>query len=300
MKKIVQERNAVAGVIEALLLVALIAIIISMIQLQYIPQIMEQREADHMDQVANQFAYLKSLIDIQAVAGSMGTGTPLASAPMNAQLTLGSGQLPYFITAPAVGQIQVENDSQSFITIGPYPLYEEKTQHPKDKFWLACIEYDADNSYFVDQTYILEGGGIILSQPHGKPVMRADPCISFTNNSNNSITVRFYLPIIIGYAGKNMTSGTGSCFVRTTYANSTTYATRPGDWSNITIQSRYADAWNESLHRAFSPVKNYVQVAHIPGTNTVQITSSAPRIQPINLVLTIVVIQCEIGPGWVI
>ena len=37
---------AVAGVIEALLLVALVAIILSFIQLYYIPEIMKDREAD--------------------------------------------------------------------------------------------------------------------------------------------------------------------------------------------------------------------------------------------------------------
>ena len=56
--------QAVAGVIEALLLVALAAIVLSTIQLVYIPDIMEQREADHMDQVDNQFSHLKSVIDL--------------------------------------------------------------------------------------------------------------------------------------------------------------------------------------------------------------------------------------------
>jgi len=56
---------AVAGVIEALLMVALVAIILSFIQLYYVPEIMKDREADHMDQVSNQFSNLKSVIEIQ-------------------------------------------------------------------------------------------------------------------------------------------------------------------------------------------------------------------------------------------
>ena len=48
-KNYLKERDAVAGVIEALLLVALVAIVLSTIQLIYIPQVMEQREADHED-----------------------------------------------------------------------------------------------------------------------------------------------------------------------------------------------------------------------------------------------------------
>ena len=43
-RKIIKEKHAVAGVIEALLLVGLVAVILSVIQLLYIPQVMEQRE----------------------------------------------------------------------------------------------------------------------------------------------------------------------------------------------------------------------------------------------------------------
>ena len=63
MKKsiFIKNNHAVAGVIEALLIVALVAIIISTIQLVYIPQIMSQREADHMQEISNQFSYIKSV-----------------------------------------------------------------------------------------------------------------------------------------------------------------------------------------------------------------------------------------------
>ena len=64
-KKIIKRNGAVAGVIEALLLVALVSIIISTIQLTYIPQTMEQKEAEHMDDVENQFSYCCSQIVVQ-------------------------------------------------------------------------------------------------------------------------------------------------------------------------------------------------------------------------------------------
>ena len=57
-----RKKLAVAGVIEALLLVALASIILSTIQLVYIPQMMEEREAEHMDEVSNQFSSLKFMI----------------------------------------------------------------------------------------------------------------------------------------------------------------------------------------------------------------------------------------------
>ena len=60
-KNFIRGNHAVAGVIEALLLVALVAIILSTIQLVYIPQVMNEREADHMEDVSNQFSFLKSI-----------------------------------------------------------------------------------------------------------------------------------------------------------------------------------------------------------------------------------------------
>lgn len=297
IKQITTEKQAVAGVIEALLLVALIAIVISMIQLQYIPQIMEQREADHMDQVSNQFAYLKSLIDIQAVTGSLGTEAPLAYVPMNAQLTLGSGQLPYFVTAPAAGEIQVDDNVQSYITTGPYPLFCGGKSN--NTFSLAGLRYDADNSYFIDQTYILEGGGIILSQPLGKSVMRADPCIS-VETLLNEIKVRIYLPRIIGYAGKNSTSGIGQCFIRTNYSKTETYTTPgPSYPPFFSIKSEYLDAWNESMHRIFADeIKNHDVNVSIVGDVVKIIALNQGK--PFNIEISIVDINCQIGPGWVL
>ena len=59
--KVFKDNKAVAGVIEALLIVALVSIIISTIQLIYIPEIMKQKEYDHMEEVENQFSFLTSL-----------------------------------------------------------------------------------------------------------------------------------------------------------------------------------------------------------------------------------------------
>lgn len=157
-KKIRWENQAVAGVIEALLLIGLVAIIISIIQLEYIPQIMEQREAEHMDEIANQFSQLKNVIDSQALAGSMEPDVPLARVDMTSLITLGSRELPYFITVPAYGEIKI-TDAEAKIHANP-PI----------NGWISGISfssiiYHAYNMYFVEQTYILEGGGIILKQP---------------------------------------------------------------------------------------------------------------------------------------
>jgi len=92
-----KEDKGVAGVIEALLIVALVAIVISTIQLVYIPQVMNQREADHMDVVSNQFSSMKAMIDLQSMTEK--------DVPISSPITLGSRELPYFVTARLFLQI---------------------------------------------------------------------------------------------------------------------------------------------------------------------------------------------------
>ena len=222
-KKIIRKNNhAVAGVIEALLMVALVSIVISMIQLIYIPAIMEQREAEHMDQVSNQFSTIKSFIELQAITNS--------SAPISTMLTLGSRELPYFITARSIGEVRVQNSGEWDISVND--------AHVED---LTSITYKAFNYYFVDQSYILEGGGIIVEQDNGQPVMRVDPSIYQETGG----TVIFNFPIFVGMPGKNLTSGLGKCFIRTNWSQG---GDSPWNAFSMNITTQYPNAWNESLY----------------------------------------------------
>ncbi|MCX6665516.1 MAG: hypothetical protein NT038_05585, partial [Euryarchaeota archaeon] len=173
-------------------MVALVATVIGMIQVVYIPEVMKQREAEHMDEVSNQFSYLKSMVDIQSTTGS--------NVPIFSMITLGSRELPYFASVPSFGSFTIIQEESSQIKI------ENASLSPPA--YLTSITYSADNSYFVDQTYALEGGGIILDQPDGESVMRADPSISITNGSS-TVTVTINLPVFIGVPEKNSTSGMG-------------------------------------------------------------------------------------------
>lgn len=266
--------KAVAGVIEALLLVALVAIVISTIQLYYIPQVMEQREAEHMDQVSNQFSSLKSMIDLQAMTQS--------DAPIFSMLTLGSRQLPYFITAGAYGVVSVHDTDEWSISV----------TYGANIYELTSIKYEAHNFYFPEpdyrQDYILEGGGIILEQYDGN-VMRVDPAISVVNGTYD-IDIYYDLPIFIGTPGKNETQGEGLCFIRTNYSE--------GDINiinnaiSINISTRYSNAWNESLYNMLGDNVNYNV-----GETYVEIIEKEPK--EINFHVTYYYIYVQIGPGWI-
>jgi hypothetical protein len=272
-KKGTRKNQAVAGVIEALLLVALVSIIIATIQLVYIPQVMNEREAEHMDDVSNQFSYMKSMIDIQSITQS--------DVPMFSMLTLGSDELPYFLTARADGEVKVIAYTTSKISI----------DYGSFVFPLTSIVYDARNAYFVDQTYALEGGGIIVKQPEGKPVMRVNPSISITNGSS-LVTIYINLPVFSDIPGKNETYGYGStkCVIRTNYSSSSTQPI--SGVSSIQIYTDYTNAWNESL---ITILEGAAQVSE--KTNYVEITK---KTKDINVEIKRIQIYAQIGPGWVV
>jgi hypothetical protein len=269
-KRLYKDTHGVAGVIEALLMVALVAIIISIIQLQYIPQIMEQREADHMDQISNQFSTLKSMMDLQAITNS--------TTPIFSMVTLGSRELPYFVTIGSYGDISVQGRRDSYMNID----YNYKN------YSLTSIKYAAENFYFIDQTYILEGGGMIVSQSSGEPVMRVDPSIQVVNRTND-LDIYWNHPIFIGIPGRNMTSGNGKCFVRTNWSRGAEDII--ADASSIYIRTQYPHAWNESLHGLFANNVNF----NI-GSNHVEITR---KTKDINLYVTYYYIYTQIGIGWI-
>ncbi len=267
----------VAGVIEALLLVALVAVIISTIQLVYIPDIMEQKESDHMDDIENQFSDLKATIDLQIILQR--------DVPISSPITLGSRELPYFVTARAIGEIEILDNTSSRIEtdfISNIPL--------------TSIKYQAINAYYIDQAYILEGGGVILKQYDGE-AMKIDPILSFQNETSE-IRINWIIPQFIGTIGKNSTEGYKTCYIRTNYTGETTYE---GQTSYIKIYTNYLNAWNSSLNRIFNePIRNgYIHVYKNPVSNPEYIYIT-PGSKNIYVTFTIARIGAQIGPGAVL
>jgi hypothetical protein len=303
---IIKEKNGLAGVIEALLLVGLVAIILSTIQLIYVPQIMEEKEADHMDQVENQFSQLKSVVEIQSMMGVMGSGEPIAYSPISSSLTLGSGQLPYFVTAAAHGQIQIideDSTESSEIEMDPADLPNEFI----NGIPLTSIKYEAQNYYFVRQTYILEGGGIILEQPESE-TMKVSPAIKIENHSGDGyIKIYYVIPLFTSKPGKNIDSGLKNCFIRTNYiTHYSSIETQSDELDNdhLYIYTDHIKAWNESLIKDDTGLlweyydNGYINVDFNDpiSPECIQITSGTKNI---DFEITIVEIEVQIGPGVV-
>jgi hypothetical protein len=303
IRKLKKENTAVAGVIEALLLVALVAVILSYIQFTYIPVVMEEREADHMDVVSNQFSQLKSVIEIQAMMGILGTGEAITYTPMSTPITMGSKELPYFVSARSYGQLDLvdQNDAGNHkINIQPAPA-----DFPMG-IPLTSIKYHATNFYYPSdstwQDYILEGGGIILKQSSGE-VMRVNPSISVENHSDlGYIKINYFIPLYSGIAGKKIHADYRDSYVHTNYTNDYTHS---GAATFVHIYTDYPNAWYQSLVNESSGIlwpyydNGYINVEIDTGPNPdrVEITPGSKTIQ---LELSIVELTVQVGPGLVI
>jgi len=297
-RRISRNDNAVSGVVEALLLVALVAMILATIQLVYIPPIMEDKENAHMDEVEKQFSYLKSTIDIQ----SMTKEKILMSSP----ITLGSKELPYFVTMGATGQINLldENDvGDCKLKVLPAPTFNPLKTEFDNGIPLTSIKYGASNSYIEDYNYILEGGGLIDQTPSENMIVK--PSIIVENNTND-IVIHYNLPFFTSVPGKKSdVCGYGNAdktvFIRTNY--STFYTSSSNDITKLQIFTNYPDAWNESLIGDNGLLTEYYQNGYI---NVVRYDSQNPPLieilpasKNIDLEIDVVQIRVQIGAGIV-
>ena len=77
LRRLKCSNEGVVGIVVAVLLIGLLVSVVSLIQYQYVPKWMEEKEAEHMNDVLNQFSQLKFAIDSQSASGQ--TNTPIAT-----------------------------------------------------------------------------------------------------------------------------------------------------------------------------------------------------------------------------
>jgi len=404
------------GIIVAILVVTLLASVLITIQVYYIPKWMKEREAEHMDAVTNQFANLKYSLDLQAAERT--------SSPLTNTITLGSKELPYFVSSRAFGSLQVlsstvsnfslrlsgsalsaeyftsnssvENQIINVLSISSFEIviqnlnsgdtynatfyvlsnnitenisvvsieiwersdlnntfqinltvinrtsvvfsqpvviglngneiyrinllnsdykfsqilasfptpfnvsfdtssngyflmycYRYVTASAFPSFSFGTIKYDADNAYFVDQTYIYEGGAVILSQRTGN-TMLYPPVLDISNLTK---TFNFTLINVRGMPGKSSAAGYGTYAIRSNFSSWNSYRWYGYNLS-INITTNYPDAWKKYLENELD--KSHISYDITSGNNYVAI-----QISNIHFILNIATIYVQIGPGWI-
>lgn len=215
----------------------------------YIPVIMSEKEAEHMNVVENQFAQLKSTIEMQSMMGSIDANNPVVYSMLSSPITLGSDKLPYFVTMGALGDIQIKDkdDVTDYkIKFSPMSIGEYATSGIP----LTSIEYTAYNHYYLNGRnlkYIFEGGAIILNQSDMGEVMEVGPAISVENRSDSGYIKLYYdIPVLISAEGKKRSATDfNNCYIRTNYSSHDTHT--DSDTNYIKILTKHLDVWYEYL-----------------------------------------------------
>jgi hypothetical protein len=275
LKKIKNSEHGVVGIVVAVLLIGLLVSVVSLLQMVYVPKWMEQREAEHMDEVNSQFSQLKFAIDTQSSTSQL--NTPIASS-----ITLGSKELPYLMSIRSYGQLEILSDSFKLSIVNASNTYN---------YSFGTIKYSSSNAYFLDQTFIYEAGSIIISQQEGNMISVKPPFYVFDLGGVKNISIN--IADINGIGGKTAGGGYGTTAIQTEYAGFTSIMIQ--DISQLDIVTNYPNAWCIYLDLTLKKVldsPDYLISLTDDGVN-IQFFNSP------NVELKIVDINAQIGAGWI-
>ncbi|MDH7506668.1 MAG: hypothetical protein QHH15_02625 [Candidatus Thermoplasmatota archaeon] len=286
IKKLWHDEEGVVGIVVAVLLIGLFITILTTIQTIYVPTWMEQKEAEHMENVANQFSMLKFAIDTQIIAEK--------SMPISTPIELGSKEMPFFLSSKSFGSLEILDDE--------FALSVNTDADGFLNYSFGTIKYTSKNAYFLDQDYIYEGGAIIMNQSKGSVTVIPPSFSMELDPYENDINLEFIIINISRVKEKTSVSGYGTYPIKTRFSESMSPISVSGV-NSITIKTSYVNAWetffNHTLtesddleygtHFIISKINNGMELDFLTGTDW-----NKP-----NLDIKIYNVNAEVGPGWV-
>lgn len=285
-RKFKNSDEGVVGIVVAVLLIGLLVSVISLVQMVYVPKWMEQKESEHMEEVAAQFSQLKYAIDTHSA-------TKQKNNPISASVTLGSGELPYFMSVRSFGQLEILEKNSSITII--------KKDSPNESYSLGTIKYSSSNAYFVDQSYIYQCGAVILEQSKGNTIFIKP---SFSVQLEKNVTIHFNIIKLTTIAKKGSVSGYGIYPIQTEYLGPEELSeNKTKNIKQIVIDTEYVTAWHSFLNGTLinAGLKYYGN-----GPNNYSISTSDEKVivefyGPITVDLNLKVIEigAQIAPGWI-
>jgi len=288
MKRVIKKTtdSAVVGMVSAILIVGLLVAVISIIQLIYVPVLMEQREAEHMDKVTEQFGSLTSVIDGQAA--NERKGVPIATF-----VTLGNKELPILVSSKAFGTLEILNNSCK-VTIDHKPI---NSTAQTSIFPIGTIAFSSTNAYFLNQNYTYEAGAMIVSQSQGNLMMCLPSFFVNFNSNTKTVNISFDVVNISSVGKKTIAGGFGTYPIQTEFYDisiNNTYT----NVDYITITTPHSNAWSVFINRSLQQA-DLKYNTHFTLTDTGQALKIKflPSIT-VEVIFKIIDIQAQIGPGW--
>jgi hypothetical protein len=273
--------NALVGIVVTFLLIGLIVAVISIVQTVYLPKWMEQTESEHMDVVADQFAQLKSSIDIQtAIATVQHTHTPISTS-----ITLGSRELPFLMSTRAFGSLDILTDAYRVVITNRTGVISDNSS--------ATIQYSSSNTYFLDQTYIYEGGAVVLSQYQGN-ITLIKP--TFSVDLGDNVVINFSMVKVEKIGGKGSISGYGTYPIQTEFSRNTSSSIK--NVTDITLYTKNQNAWYIFINGTLTNEGLKYNHNYTISCGGDKVVVQFPSISVI-LNYKIIKIDAQMAPGWI-
>lgn len=288
LKNLYQSNNAVVGIVAAFLIVGLIVAVISVIQTQYVPKWMEEKEAEHMDDLADKFAQLKYAIDIHASSGEENT-------PISTTITLGSKEMPYLMSVRAHGSMEILEKGCN-ITI------QNETRF--FTFEPGTIKYSSYNNYFINQDYIFECGSVILDQSLGNSVfINPSFSVEYRNLDNYTINFKIFNVSSIGNKVRSV-HGSGPTPIQTEYEGISTSNAPLEYLKNVTsfiINTSYSNAWSNFINKTLAKSGLIYGDTNDYAINVTDGMVKVMFFDSITMYFSVkeIMIGAQIAPGWV-
>jgi hypothetical protein len=269
--------EGVAGVIVAVLMIGLLVSGIAFIQSIYVPEWMEQKEAEHMDNIATQFSQLKYSIDTLSV-------TSQSNSQISTPITLGSDKLPFLKSMRSYGSINV---------LPNYHKIRIDDKNGEKQFYiLGSVKYSSTNSYYIDQDYFLENGALIQNQ-NSKQLMLIDPAFSVIDAEDLELTLIKFTGIGI----ETSASGYGTYPIKAKFIESDSMFIN--NVENITIYTNNIVAWKLFFDKELSKSDINYTIDENLDNNSIKIAFyETEEVDLPDLDLIVNSINIQISPGW--
>jgi len=253
LRNLANSDNGVAGVLIAILMIGLIISFLTFIQTAFVPIWMEQKEAEHMDEVAKQFSQLKFAADTLSISATQ-------SSAISTSITLGNKEIPFFSSSRAYGSIKLlpNNFKIEFKDIND-TIYS---------YQLGTLKYESQNAYFIDQSYNFENGAIILSQPNEGDITFLEPNIFC---SGNQITCN--LIKLNNIEKEDSITGFGTYPIKLYFLNKLSQSIK--SVKSITVYNSHIMAWEKYFDNL---LKDNTEISYTKNSNSNDLTLTFEKI----------------------
>lgn len=183
----------------AVLLLAILFSVFTIIQVEYVPEWKEEAEYAHMNEVLGEMSQLKSGIDSLSVFmktvnmshTNRSKSLTGSESSISVPISMGGGELPIIGSLKSGGALRLKNNW------GRLELFTGKALLDLD---CGSVTYYSQNNYYIDQSFCYENGALILSQEESS-VMKLNP--SFLNFKKRKDGRRDVFLNTINLTGKN-------------------------------------------------------------------------------------------------